>query len=139
MKQKLQCTTSIGRAATLLKIQRELELSLKESYDSQSWEEETKVVNAIKTNVKAFYAYGRARQKTKARVGPFLDPSTGIPNPDPDYAANLLSDQYSSVFTPTRPEYMVHSLNEFFSGGEDWRQQHEGSLSCRTSGFQDRI
>ena len=55
-----------------------------------------------------------------------MDPSTGIPNPDPEYAAKLLSDQYSSVFTHTRPEYMVHSSKEFFSGGKEWRQQHDG-------------
>ena len=75
---------------------------------------------------KAFYAYGRARQKTKARVGPFIDPDTGVPNPDPDYLAKVLSAQYSSVFVPTRPEYQVHNLEDFFSGGEEWRQQHEG-------------
>ena len=80
----------------------------------------------MKSNVKAFYAYGRARQKTKARVGPFLDHETHVPNPNADYTAKVLSEQYSSVFTPTRPEYMVQDLQDFFSGGEEWRQDHEG-------------
>ena len=78
----------------------------------QGLEEETKVGNAMKTNVKAFYAYGRARQKTKARVGPFLDAVTGIPNPDPDYAAKILSAQYISVFTSPRQKYLVDNLEE---------------------------
>ena len=76
----------------------------------QGREEEDKVVNAMKTNIKAFFAYGKSRQKTKAKVGPFLDPDTGIPNPDPDYAASILSEQYSSVFTQPRPDYLVDNL-----------------------------
>ena len=126
MKKLLHSTSSASRAAFLLQKQHELELQLKRSYDTQSWEEETKVVTAMKSNVKAFYAYGRARQKTKAKVGPFLDPNTGIPNPDPDYAAQVLSDQYSSVFTIPRPEYLVNNLVDFFSDGAEWRQQHQG-------------
>ena len=116
----------LSRAPSLLITKEDLELQLKKSYDVQSWEEETKVVSAMRSNVKAFYAYGRARQKTKARVGPFLDPDTGVPNPDADYAARVLSDQYSSVFTPTRPENKVEDLEDFFSGGSEWRQEHEG-------------
>ena len=76
----------------------------------QGLEEETKVGNAMKTNVKAFYAYGRVRHKTMPRVGPFLDAATGIPNSDPDYAAKILSEQYSSVFTSPRPEHLVDNL-----------------------------
>ena len=81
-----------------------LESELKRSYEEQSWKEETSAVNAMKTNVKTFFAYGRARQKTKAKVGHFLDPVTGVPKSDPDYAARVLSKQYSSVFTSPRPE-----------------------------------
>ena len=126
VKNRLYSTSSATRASFLLDQQRKLELELKKSYASQGWEEEFKVVNAMKTDVKAFYAYGRARQKTKARVGPFIDPDTGTPNPDSHYAAQVLSNQYSSVFTLTRSEYQVQDLESFFSGGEDWRLQHEG-------------
>ena len=93
-------------------------------YDTQGRAEEN--VKAIKTNVKGFFAYGRARQNTKAKAVPFLDPETGIPNPDPDFAAKILSDQYSSVFTQPRAEHSVNNFEEFFSGGLEWRQQHQG-------------
>ena len=89
----------------------------------------------MKTNIKAFFAYGRARQKTKAKVGPFLDPKTDIPNPDPDYAANILSEQYSSVFTTPRAEYLVDNLEEFFSGGLEWREQHQGRPLLQNAKF----
>ena len=121
VKKKLY-SCSVHKAAGLLKTKQLLEKELKMSYDEQGRSEENKVVNAMKSNPKAFFAYGRARQKTKAKVGPFLDPDTGIPNPDPDYAAHILSEQYSSVFT----EYMVDNLEDFFSGGSEWRQQHQG-------------
>ena len=62
----------------------------------------------------------------QAKVGPFLDPDSGAPNPDPDFAAKLLSEQYSSVFTQPRPEFVVSDTSDFFSGGSDWRQQHQG-------------
>ena len=54
----------------------------------------------------------KIERELKVRDGPF-------PNPDPDFAARLLSDQYSSMFMFTQPR------SKFFSGGEDSRQQHE--------------
>ena len=123
VKKKLLSTTSVSNANNLLQMKQKIEQQLKRSYDSQGWDEEYKVVNVMKSNVKAFFAYGRARQNTKAKVGPFLDTETGIPNPDPDYAANLLNDQYRSVFTQPRPEYLVDDLEKFFSGGTEWREQ----------------
>ena len=71
----------------------------------------------MKTNPDAFFAYGRVRQKTKPKVGPFLDPDTDIPTPDPDYAGKILRKQYSSVFTNPRPEYIFDKMEELFS---DW-------------------
>ena len=55
--------------------------------------------------------------ETKAMVGPFLDPETGISNSNPKFAAKLLSEQYSSVFTTTRPEFVVSNPKQFFSAG----------------------
>ena len=34
----------------------------------------------------------------RAKIGPFIDQSSGKPNPDPDFAAAELAKQYSSVF-----------------------------------------
>ena len=48
---------------------------------------------------------------------PSLNPSTGVPNPDPDYAARVLSDQYSTIFTRPRPENMIDDLGDFITWG----------------------
>ena len=56
----------------------------------------------------------KSRQKTQAKIGPFLDPDTAQLNLDPDHTAKCLSEQYSSVFTPPRPEWSIPDLEEFF-------------------------
>ena len=61
--------------------------------------QEAKVISDMKENPKAFFTFAKSRQKTHAKVGPFLDPSTGKLNLDPDHTAECLSKQYSSVFT----------------------------------------
>ena len=45
---------------------------------------------------------------------------SGAPIPEPDFAAKLLGEQYSSVFTQPRPEFVV-SYSSDFSGGSELR------------------
>ena len=114
LKLKIQNATSFSKVTRLLQDQQDLETELKLMYSSLSESSEAKVVTGMKDNIKVFFDYAKACQKTKARVGPFLDPVTGQPNEDPDYTAQILSDQYSSVFTSPRPEWSVPSLEELF-------------------------
>ena len=74
----------------------------------------------MKTNPKVFFSFSKSRQKTKAKIGPFIDQSSGKPNPDPDFAADELGRQYSSVFVQPRPNWVVKNVREFFS------QDHDG-------------
>ena len=108
-------TPSATRLAELLSTKQALEEELRCSYATTSWEEETEVVSRMKTNPKAFFAYAKARQQTRAKVGPFIDPSSGLPNPDPDFTAEQLSEQYSSVFVQPRANWAVSSPSEFFA------------------------
>ena len=68
----------------------------------------------MKQNPKVFFSYAKARQKTAAKVGPFLDPVTGELNLDPESSAQCLSDQYSSVFSQPRPGWDIPDMKEFF-------------------------
>ena len=54
-------------------------------------------------------------KKTKSKIGPLLDPITNTLQADPSFSANLLSNQYSSVFTVPRPEWNIKDMNEFFN------------------------
>ena len=90
-------------------------MELKAEYSNLRRKDEDKALLNMKENPKSFFSYARTRQKTRARIGPFIDPSTGQPNPNPDFAAKLLSDQYKSVFVEPRPEWLVENLQDFFA------------------------
>ena len=68
----------------------------------------------MKENPKAFFSFARARQTTRAKVGPFMDPSSSQPNASPDYCCTALKDQYDSVFAQPRQEWQVKDLPEHF-------------------------
>ena len=111
----IKSETSSSRMTRLLKIKHGLEVKLKQGYSSTSFQEETKITSQIKTNPKAFFAYARALQQTKSRIGPFIDTVTGRPNPDADFTAETLRKQYSSFFVTTRSAWSVPKPREFFS------------------------
>ena len=68
----------------------------------------------IKSDPKQFYNFVKSKQNTKTKIGPFLDPDTGYTNSDPDFAANILSKQYSSVFTLPRQNWKVSDVVHHF-------------------------
>ena len=55
----------------------------------------------MKENPKAFYSFAKSRQKTKTKIGPLKTQHGGKPHfeSDPQKMAELLSNQYKSVFT----------------------------------------
>jgi hypothetical protein len=122
VRRSILTTTSATRMAELLSAKQALEEELRCSYTTTGWQEEVEVVSRMKTNPKAFFAYAKARQQTRAKVGPFIDSRTGLPNPDPDFTAEQLSKQYSSVFVQPRAEWAVPSPPEFFSSENNAEQ-----------------
>ena len=73
----------------------------------------------MKENSKAFFSFAKSRQKTRTRIGQFIDPATGNPNHDPDFAASVLADPYKSVFVQPRPEWTVKDIPEFFNSSTE--------------------
>ena len=114
VKVKLKSASSINKLTKLLKNKQELEKQLYDDYLAENILEENFAISNMKTNPKAFFSFAKSRQKTRAKVGPFIDPSTGKPNPDPEYSASQLSKQYSSVFVEPRDEWKVKNPREFF-------------------------
>ena len=68
----------------------------------------------MKSNPKSFFSFAKSRQKTNAKIGPFIDPLTGKPNSSPEFAASKLSERYSSVFVKPRDEWKVKNPKDFF-------------------------
>ena len=122
LQRKIDRSGSDSKLSKLLQDKWGIEIQLKTEYSAQSMYEEEKAVLNMKKNPKAFFSFAKSRQKTKARIGPFLDPSTGQPNPDPDFATSVLSDQYKSVFVKPRPDWVVENPSEFF------RQENLGPI-----------
>ena len=92
----------------------DIKSQLAADYTASNTIEENEAVMKIKSNSKAFFTFARFRQKVRAKVGPFLDPETGRPNPLPDFAAECLRNQYNSVFAVPRPEWKVDNFTEHF-------------------------
>ena len=113
-KKKFQSSTSTGKFSENLQSMWELEQQLSQDYSATSNMEENEAVMRIKSNTKAFFSFARSRQKVRAKIGPFLDPSTGSPNPSPDFAAESLKTQYDSVFSVPRPAWTVSNPSEHF-------------------------
>ena len=115
VKARLKSATSVQKMAKLLQDRHDLEQQLHDDYTAMNFMEEDQAVFNMKENPKAFYSFAKSRQKTKSIVGPFIDCTTGLPNPNPDFAAEELSKQYNSVFVSPRAEWKVEDPAEFFS------------------------
>ena len=118
---KIQSSSSLPKLTKLIQDKWDIEQQLKSEYSSLNKKDEEQALLNMKTNPKSFFSFAKTRQKTRARIGPFIGPSLGSPNPDPDFAASVLSDQYQSVFVQPRPEWLVDDAEEFFthSGGDE--------------------
>ena len=115
LQNKIHSASSASKLAKLVQEKWKLENELKAQYTSMNRQDEEAAVQLMKSNPKSFFSFARKRQKTRARIGPFIDNSTGAPNPDPDFAARVLSEQYKSVFVQPRPEWEVKDPREFFN------------------------
>ena len=104
----------------LLQSRQHLEAELKTMYSDYTMQAEGKVIKEMKENPNIFFNYARARQKTKAMVGPLMDPETGALNMDPACTSKVLSDQYGSVFTQPRAEWDISDMDQIFFFTANW-------------------
>ena len=111
-------SSSISKLSELLQKMWELEAQLSSDYSANNDKEEDEAVLRIRENPKAFFSFARSRQKTKAKVGPFLD-QDGRPNPSPAFAAEALRQQYNSVFAHPRPAWKVDDFTDHFKVTEE--------------------
>ena len=119
VRKALKSATSIHKLSVLLQKMWTLESQLSSDYTADSNREEDEAVLRIKQKPKAFFlSFARTRQKTKAKVGPFLD-DEGQPNSSADFAADALRRQYDSVFEAPRAAWSVSDFPSHFRVDDD--------------------
>ena len=78
---------------------------IQQKYKRIRTQEEHKVIVDMQTNLKAFFAYANKNRKIKSQIGPLIN-KNGKYDADPKRMANILNQQYKSVFTePTNTVY----------------------------------
>ena len=113
---QLRKTTSESRRQKLKSEAKEIVKKLQASYKRSRSEGEHKAVSAIKRNSKYFFAYAKKFSSVKVGIGPLLNSAKHIIT-CPLQMAEMLSDQYSSVFT--EPRRKMPSPDEIFSRYEE--------------------
>eukprot|EP00116_Pleurobrachia_bachei_P000518 sb/3460780/ len=76
-----------------------IELEMGASIANQKKREEITALSKMKTNPKAFYSYTNRKKSSVSGIGPLKD-NDGILQGDPVVMANILQQQYKSVFSP---------------------------------------
>lgn len=116
LKHKLINSTNIQQQKQLQMKINDIDKTLKASFLDTKYEEELRAVNSIRKNPKYFYSYVKKFTKTKTPVGP-LNGQNGDPTADGCEMANLLADQYSSVFSTPKSDLI--SADELFETSEN--------------------
>jgi len=90
-----------------------IEMKLQDSYARSLSNQEQKALAAIKSNPKYFFSYVKKFSKTKPSIGPLLNAQKQYVTESAEMA-ELLSEQYSSVFSQPR-EPLVDPISLFTS------------------------
>ena len=89
------------KSPKLIKLRAELydlNYKLKESINTQRKQREDLAVERIKANPRYFYSFAREHNKLRSTVGPLLNDEGDLIH-DPELMANMLQNQYSTVFS----------------------------------------
>ena len=114
---QLSTVRSDSRRTKLEEEAREIEKKLQQSYKQEHTEMEEKAVKSIKSNPKYFFSYAKKFSTVKSAVGPLMNATKELIS-CPSKMANILSEQYESVFsTPKTPlldpsDYYPHTDDE---------------------------
>ena len=117
---QLQKVTSENRRKKLMTEARDIEKKLQKSYRETRDINEQKAVDAIKTNSKYFFSYAKKFSKVVSGIGPLMDSAKTLVT-SPTQMAEMLSTQYSSVFSEPKEE--MEDPEDLFPDGnysESW-------------------
>ena len=108
--QKYSATSSDNHKEKIRKKLIQIEITLQKSHQKGLERKEQLALKAIRTNPKYFFSYAKQFSKSKSKIGPLLDKLNNYTYSSPEMA-EILSSQYSSVFTKTSPS-PYHEMEE---------------------------
>ena len=92
---------------------KEIENKLKYHYKSEAEEEEKKAIDKLKSNPRFFYSFAKKKQRSQTGIGP-LKRKDGSFTDSPEEMADLLNEQYESVFSKPKSEFKILNPDVFF-------------------------
>ena len=81
---------------------------IQHSIKNEKTSEEEHAIDAIKENPKVFYSYAKRFSKQRSNIGPLLDKENKLQQ-DPKIMADLLQEQYVSVFSDPTSDQIMHT------------------------------
>jgi hypothetical protein len=93
-----------------MKKKESLELKIRDCINKELEDNEKSLINKIKINPRAFYAYAKKNSKCYSSVGPLLDESNKL-HSDPTEMCNLLQNQYQKAFSDPTSGVKKQSTN----------------------------
>ena len=110
-KKILQCNNNEYKNTLLEKVH-EINKKLQDHYEQEQQRKEKTVIENIKRSSKAFFKYANSKKKNKSSIGPLWDGEALTS--DNKKMAELLSNQYESVFSKPNDEKKISNAEDFF-------------------------
>ena len=89
----------------------EIHIQIHDSIKQQRITEEKSAIDTIKENPRFFYSYAKRHSRQSTNIGPLLDSDNKLQS-DPQVMADLLQNQYVSVFSDPNSPMIQNTLEE---------------------------
>ena len=117
----------------------DIESDITSSHCAEKTHDETEAIKKIASNSKYFFTYARKKQKTKEKVGPFIDKSTSEIISDEKQIADRLQTQFCSVFSKSDQSSKIPDAKSFFNDPAISNLNSIGDVEFTTSDIQKAI
>ena len=96
-----------------LKLLEEINKEIRKSYEEENAETENRALAAIEKNPKAFFKFANSKRKMKSNTGPLMKKDNTLTDSSQEMA-NILLQQYESVFNKTCVSHKIKDVQTFF-------------------------
>ena len=96
---------------------KDVEVAIQSYFADKDDNAESKAVSSLKDSPSSFFAFVNSKRKERSHIGPLKEVRNGVPHYiyDPKRMADILSKQYTSVFSKPVPDKKVVDPSIFFN------------------------